>query len=199
MDPSNFELSPPQRLAVAYSMSEFRAAFALLLAFDERLGDIVERASEPMIAQMKFAWWYDAISRGAEARPKGEPMLLALSELSVPRVEAAMQQLLDAWSLLLAAGEWTDELVDRFANYRSTAIFGSYAGWLSYDHDVSAMGVSWASADLRQRFGAKVPHLQNGTKLALRTTRNLRPLSILALSVTNPSASKMLWHALTGR
>ena len=199
MDPSNFELSPPQRLAVAYSMSEFRAAFALLLAFDERLGDIVVRANEPMIAQMKFAWWYDAIASDPAVRSKGEPMLRELSEVLIPGMAAAMQQLLDAWSLLLASDIWSADLIGRFANYRSTAIFGSYAGWLGFDHDVCAMGVSWASADLRQRFGAKVPHLQNGTKLALQTTRKLRPLSILALSVANPSAGKMLWHALTGR
>ena len=199
MDPSNFELSPPQRLAVAYSMSEFRAAFALLLAFDERLGDIVERASEPMIAQMKFAWWYDAISRGAEARPKSEPMLLALSELLVPEVDAAMLRLLDAWSLLLAADDWTNELVGCFANVRSAAIFGCYAVWLGEDHDVTAMGAAWASIDLQRRFGAKVPCPPNGTKLALPTARKLRPLSILALSVTGPSAGKMFWHALTGR
>jgi len=199
MDASNFELSPPQRLAIAYSMSEFRGAFALLLAFDARLADIVDRTSEPMIAQMKFAWWYDAIASDPGRRPKGEPMLLALGELTVPRVDAPMQQLLDAWSLLLAADDWTNELVGRFASFRSTAIFGSYAGWLGGDHDVSVIGMAWASADLKQRFGAKVPNLQSKTKAPVLTTRKLRPLSILALSVVHPSGGKMLWHALTGR
>ena len=199
MGPANIELLPPQRLAVAYAHADLRPAFALLLAFDARLADIIERTREPMIAQMKFAWWYDAISRGAEARPKGEPMLLALNKLSVPRVDAAMQQLLDAWSLLLAVDDWSAEVVDRFASSRSAAIFGTYATWLAEDHDVSAMGLTWASVDLQRRFGARVPCPENGTRIALPPAHKLRPLSILALSVTNPSAPRMIWHALTGR
>ena len=152
-----------------------------------------------MIAQMKFAWWYDAISRDAVNRPKGEPMLLALSELSVPGVDAALLQLLNAWSILLAADDWTAELVARFASSRSAAIFITYASWMRQDVDVSEMGMDWATADLKQRFGAKVQCLQNEKKPTVRSSRQLRPLSILALSVTNPTAGKILWHALTGR
>ena len=199
MSSIDIALSPPQRLAVAYARSDFRPGFALLLAFDARLADIVGRSSEPMIAQMKFAWWYDAISRDAVNRPKGEPMLLALSELAVPAMDAAMQQLLDAWGLLLADDNWTADLVDLFAFSRSAAIFSTYAGWVRQNVDVSATGNAWAKADLKQRFGAKVLCLLDEEIPTLRTTRQLRPLSILALSVANPSASKMLWHALTGR
>ena len=199
MSSIDIALSPPQSLAVVYARSDLRSGFSLLLAFDARLADIVGRTGEPMIAQMKFAWWYDAISRDAVNRPKGEPMLLALNKLSVPGVDAAVLQLLDAWSILLAADDWTAELVARFASSRSAAIFITYTSWMRQDVDVSEMGMDWATADLKQRFGAKVLCSQNEKKPTVRTIRQLRPLSILALSVTNPSAGKMLWHVLTGR
>ena len=156
MAPVDLELSPPQRLAVAYARADLRPALALLLAFDARLADIAGRASEPMIAQMKLAWWYDVISRDSASRPNGEPILQALGDLSVPRVEDAMQQLLDAWGILLAADDWTVDVLASFAKMRSAAVFGTYATWVECADDIGEIGEGWAIADLRLRFGAKV-------------------------------------------
>lgn len=199
MTVADSDLSPIARLAIAYARAELRPAFALLLSFDNRLSEIVGRASEPMIAQMKIAWWNDAIAREPQTRPKGEPVFQALSELTVPGVDAAMQQLLDAWGLLLSVDDWTAEVLDSFARLRSEAIFGSFAAWIASKDDVSAIGEGWALADLRQRFGSRVCDQPEPGQLPIRTTRILRPLSIMAFSVTEPSGIRMIWHALTGR
>jgi 15-cis-phytoene synthase len=199
MDTVKLELLPPQRLAVAYARSDLRSAFTLLLAFDARLADIVGRASEPIIAQMKLAWWYDAIARDPVARPKGEPILQALGEVATPSLEEAMKQLLDAWGMLLAADDWTVDVLAQFADARSSAVFGTYATWVGCDADIAGAGEAWSLADLRQRFGERGGITADGVTSARAISRKLRPLSILALSVTRPSGVRMVWHALTGR
>jgi 15-cis-phytoene synthase len=191
-------LSPPMRLAVAYARADLRAGFELLLRFDVRLADIVGRASEPMIAQMKLAWWHDAVGREPALRPKGEPVFQALNDIALPEVERAMGHLLDAWGQLLAADEWRPDVQAAFAAGRSLGIFGAYANLANCDQDVSTAGQAWALADLRQRFGARV--IGGGApKAPTCKTRELRPLSILAYSVIGPSGIGMMWHALTGR
>ncbi|MFM2237345.1 MAG: hypothetical protein RL209_1379, partial [Pseudomonadota bacterium] len=75
------ELYPPAQLAIAYAPRDLRSAFALLLQVDQRFAEILRNAREPMIAQIKMAWWREALSSTAEARPKGEPLLQALNQL----------------------------------------------------------------------------------------------------------------------
>ncbi len=193
------EFAPPTRLAIAYAPADLRAAFALLLNFDDRLANIVGRANEPMIAQMKLAWWREAILREPAARPKGEPIFQLLGDLSVADTDAAMLQLIDSWGLLLSVDEWTHDTLESFGALRSAAIFGSYARWIRSHDDVSAMGEAWALDDLRGRFGEHLAHQRSGLEPVCRTTRRLRPLSILALAATSPSGVRMIWHALTGR
>ncbi len=198
MDMKESELSPPFRLAITYARRDLRDAFALILKFDNRIADIVGRITEPMIGQMKIAWWYDAIGREATLRPSGEPILQELNKLDVDGVAVAMQQLLDAWGLLLAEDDWLPGTVQSFAQARSEAVFGSYVRWIGGDPDCAALGRQWAAADLSQRFLGRVegdfPLIAN-----LPRHRKWRPLTILALAANRPNGVRMIWHALTGR
>jgi 15-cis-phytoene synthase len=195
----NIDLLPFARLAVVYARRDLRAPLSLLLGFDQRLSEMVQRASEPMIAQMKIAWWHDAMKREPAARPKGEPVFAILQALETPGLDTAMGRLLDAWDILLAADTWDAAVLQSFAEARSAAIFGSYAHWVSSDHDVTAMGQAWAVADLEQRFGARVLQGSEPPCCPIHGERRLRPLSILAMAVRQPPAFRMIWHALTGR
>ncbi len=199
MNHHKFELSPPQRLAVAYARADLRPALALLLAFDARLADVVGGSSEPMIAQMKLAWWYDAIAREKTSRPNGEPMLQALSAIGLPLLDDAMTQLLDAWSVLLAHDDWSRPIIADFAATRSKAVFGTYSTWIESDHDIGQTAETWAVADLQRRFGDRAGVASHTMALPLLNKRALRPLSILALSVNSSSGIRIIWHALTGR
>ena len=193
------DLLPASRLAVVYARRDLRDGLTLLLAFDERLAELVQRASEPIFAQMKIAWWNDAMKCDSAARPKGEPVFEALRNLDLPGLEIAMQRLLDSWDSLLAADDWSNDVLQSFAEARSSAVFATYADWISSDLDVSEMGQFWALADLQQRFGARVAERPLPAKRVKRFGRALRPLSILAKSVGQPTPLSMLWHALTGR
>ena len=198
MDQQKSELSPPQRLAIAYAKPNHRPTFMLLLIFDNRIADIVGRSSEPMIAQMKIAWWYDAIGKETGKRPKGEPILQELDRLGGNDVSRAMEKLLDAWGKLLSEEIWSAATLEEFARCRSEAIFGTYGNGVGGGFDAVPLGKQWAIADLRQRFGSRVG-IAVPAMVDLPKSRKWRPLSILVLATGNPSGTRMIWHALTGR
>lgn len=190
-------LVPPGRLAIAYARGDLRDAFSLLLRFDERIAGIVGRSTEPMIAQMKIAWWEDAIAKPKGDRPKGDPLLIELNQIGGEDVLAAMQKLLDGWGLLLAEEQWSGKTLSAFAQARAEAIFGTYARWVG--DDVAGLGEQWAIDDLRVRFGNRVDASLAAVRDRLPSSRRLRPLTILALAATAPTGFRMTWHALTGR
>ena len=193
------ELLPPARLAVAYAPSDVRERFSLLLQFDVRIADVVGKATETLIGQMKLAWWRDVIGMPSNRRPSGEPLVERMNELADAVLEYAMLQLLAAWEGVLVEDEWDDVTLKAFASERGRAIFATYAKWIGVDADLNNLGSNWAMDDLHARFGSRV-----GAGLQLASSpvpkdRVLRPLTILALSVRDISGPKLLWRALTGR
>ena len=198
MTDQNLVLKAPERLAVAYASVALRSALRLLLAFDNRLADVVGSSREPMIAQMKIAWWYDAVGKETGKRPKGEPILQELDKLGGNDVSRAMEQLLDAWGKLLSEEIWSAATLEEFARCRSEAIFGTYGNGVGGGFDAVPLGKQWAIADLRQRFGSRVG-IAVPAMVDLPKSRKWRPLSILVLATGNPSGTRMIWHALTGR
>lgn len=192
------DLPPPSNLAVAYTPLVFRPAFALLLQLDARFADIVRKAREPMIAQIKLAWWRDAFADEPALRPKGEPLLQALGACDDKISSAALEKLVSAWELLLGEGAWNPHDVEEHSRLRGGAIFGSYAQWAGSGCDVRALGQQWALDWLRVEFPSQLNVLHARPLPALPRGRQLRPLSILAMSVRNVSGPRLIAHALTG-
>jgi len=50
-------LGPLNRLALAYAPQSTRLPLLALLALDMRLAGIVRNSREPMLAQLRLAWW----------------------------------------------------------------------------------------------------------------------------------------------
>jgi 15-cis-phytoene synthase len=193
------QLSPPQRLAIVYAPAKVRDAFALLLQFDERLSDIVSRISEPMIGQLKLAWWRDALNAAPGQRPKGEPLLSALSELDKPGLTTAAHKLVDAWEMLLMEEQWSDALLDSFATARGEAVFEGFARLLENNRPVGAMAQEWAKRDLAARYPKAMPATLALRTEALPSQRILRPLTLLVMLSRGVSGPRLIWHGLTGR
>ena len=191
-------LQPPANLAAAYTPVAFRPAFTLLLQLDVRFADIVRKAREPMIAQIKLAWWRDAFAAEPAQRPKGEPLLQALGACGDGISPSALEDLVSAWELLLGEGDWAAQDVEKHAALRGCAIFGSYAAWIGEGYDVSALSHQWAIDALRLEFPSKFVAFSNQPLPALPKGRKLRPLSILAMSVRNVSGPRLIGHAFTG-
>jgi phytoene synthase len=193
------QLTPPENLSVLYAPPAFQSAFRLLLAFDNRLADTVINTKEPIITQMKLAWWNDVISMPPEKRPTGEPMVEELNSAAVEDVGDAMLELADSWGVLAASDNWTGQTLERFAELRSSAVFGTYARWVGVTDVASKHGKGWALDSLSLR--SAIMHAQDRPE-AIRVWKSdkiLRPLSILALSAKNRNGPRLVWHALTGR
>jgi phytoene synthase len=183
---------------VAYAPVAFRPAFTLLLQLDARFADIVRKAREPMIAQIKLAWWRDAFAAEPAQRPKGEPLLQALCACGDVIPPSALEDLVSAWEMLLGEREWAAQDVEKHAALRGGAVFGSYAAWTEETYDVGALSHQWALDSLHLEFPSKFVALRNQPLPASPKGRKLRPLSILAMSVRNVSGLRLIGHALTG-
>lgn len=88
-------LPPVERLAVAYAPRAARPAWAALLAFDRRLADAAREGRDPMMIQLRLAWWRDRMDEPIENWPGGEPLLAGLRiwASNLP----ALRGLVDGW------------------------------------------------------------------------------------------------------
>ncbi|MCB2047157.1 MAG: squalene/phytoene synthase family protein [Novosphingobium sp.] len=174
-----------QRLALAYAPSGAREATLALLALDARLADIVRSASEPMLAQIRLAWWRDMLARDCGERPDGEPLLQAL--ICWQGQESALIALVDGWEHLVADQQLGSEDMLAFCQGRGSA-FAGLAGLIDC-HDAREVArkaaESWTVADLAKRLQDQrekeaVKSLiggQDWRRIAL--PRKLRPLAVL--------------------
>ena len=191
------DLDPPARLAIAYARSDVRSAFALLLQIDNRFADILRNAREPMIAQIKMAWWREAFASAVEARPKGEPLLQALNEAGECIPSSALEALASAWEHLLSHELFSQQVIDTHTELRAEAIFKTYAGWMGTVNDMRPIGRNWALEALRSAFPERVSGYIM-PPAPLPKARALRPLSILTMSVRTKSGARLILNALTG-
>ena len=104
---------PALALALAYAPRDARPVFQDLFALDRRLADAVRQASEPIIAQLKLAWWRDRFAQSPAEWPKGEPLLARLAgwDADISRLGG----LVDGWEQIAAAEELTRDVAIAFA------------------------------------------------------------------------------------
>lgn len=120
-------LPPEQRLAIAWSAPVARDRLASMLAFDRRLARIVTRTREPLLGQMRLAWWRDTLGLRVAARPRGDVVLEALGTFWDGR-EAGLIALVDGWEQVLLEKPLSVDAAGRFAEGRSAALLGVYDG-----------------------------------------------------------------------
>jgi 15-cis-phytoene synthase len=213
-------LSPPSRLALAYAKGPACPFLELVLTLDNKLAAIVGNGKEPLIGQMRMAWWSDVITKPAEQRPQGEPLLARLTALDATpigdAVQAAMLQLVEAWDMLLANAAWTPDVLHAHAQAKAKAIFGGYAGIMGVgEPDAKACrdaGEYWAYSGLLQHCQTAAQYDAVSAALVAqaaphRLRRDMRPLAILAFAARqeqDPQAGnlrqglRLIFNALTG-
>ncbi len=192
------EMTPPTNLAIAYAPLRVRSAFALLLQIDNRLANILRSSREPMIGQIKMAWWREAFGQAPHQRPKGEPLLQALTEIDDLIPHTALEALVLGWEILLGSERWNQEDIDRHSDLRTEAIFQTFADWIGSERDILPIGRLWALESLRMAFPERIADNITLPPAPIPKVRALRPLSILALSMRTDSGLRLVWHALTG-
>jgi phytoene synthase len=194
------ELSPPEKLAVAYARPDLRASWSLLLEFDHRMMAIALKGQEPLLKQMRYAWWREQMNRAAADRPKGEPLLAKFSRLTDARqVEAAALTLIDAWEAFVADDGACETAMQKYAELRADALFAQYARWVGSDVAAAAeLGRVWALASL----SSSIP------PPTLKLSRSVKPLNLLLLAAAVDHSGgglarlhamiRLYVHALTG-
>jgi len=177
------ELPLPQRLALSYAPGRMRAPLAALFAFDARLGQLVRQASEPMLGQLRLAWWRDTLARPLPERPRGDAVLDALASLE--GLEASLSMVVDGWEVLLSDRVGGDQALSH-AQGRASG-FAALAESKGDDATgVERLAQIWAAADLvskLSRSGERSEALQVASRLASEGTtagRDWRSLAILA-------------------
>lgn len=169
-----------QRLALAYASGAARTPMLALLALDTRLAGIVRSSREPMLAQLRLAWWREQLGSDAAARPEGEPLLAALHSWNGRH--GTLLPLVDGWEAMTGPAPLDGVVFEQLAEARAEA-FASLAG----DAAATALrfGRNWALADL----AARLSHPEErATALALarrqdwrsaHLPRAMRPLAVL--------------------
>ena len=180
MDESLLETLPlAHRLALSYAPARARVRTGALLALNQRLAGIVRQAGEPVIAQMKLAWWRDRFAQAPVDWPVGEPLLAALAESGGDT--ARLGALVDGWEALLAERLGETEIA-AFAD-------GHAAGWhwVAGGSDAPAIDRAarqWALADLARNLGdaeerARAAGALRSVETPGRLPRGCRTLAVL--------------------
>lgn len=108
------------RLAIASARAGDRSAWAALLALDETLGRTVARAREPMLAQIKLAWWRERLTAGLQ-EAQDDPLLAAVAQ-AFGQDRPALAALVDAWEQLLAPPPLARAALESFADGRAKCV-----------------------------------------------------------------------------
>lgn len=173
-------LPTAQRLALSYAPRDARLPTLGLLALDARLAGIVRATHEPLLGQIRLAWWRDRLREDPANWPRGEPVLEALVHWGSDSV--ALVTLVDGWEAMLGDGAGR---VKRLSRARAAG-FGVLAGRLDADPaDASEAAFRWSLVDCAEKLSdpdlqSEVAALLTGTDWPrLRLDRALRPLQIL--------------------
>jgi len=155
-DPSD-PLPPEAEVALVWTSPRLRAPLSAALQFDRRLARIVARTQEPMLGQMRLAWWREALAKPMAERPRGDAVLDALGAL-LPGREAALTAMVDGWEVMVTAERLGPQEVARFGAGRG-ALFACLAPDPVTDPLAERLGVAgrrWALADAAA--GVSAPH-----------------------------------------
>ena len=104
----DIELSPPERLAVLYAPRRYQALWEGFLLLDRRLADAAREGRDPLMIQLRLAWWRDRFDQSVAEWPLGEPLLALLRAWDAER--AALRGLVDGWEARIVGEDGGAEL-----------------------------------------------------------------------------------------
>jgi 15-cis-phytoene synthase len=145
------ENAPDVLLALAYAPARVREKLALLWELDVHLARVLQIANDPMIAQIRLAWWRDNLIALDTNPPPAEPLLQRLVEKMVVNDVSgtALAAIVDGWESLVLADMLSDTDFEHYASARGGTIFrlacilaGADASW-----EAEQAGAAWALTD----------------------------------------------------
>ncbi len=156
-------LPPPIGLFLAHAPRTTRDQWRWLWLLDQRLVRLGSEASEPMLAQIRLAWWRDQINGRGKTTERRDPMLIALDAFDAASREKLLltsEHLVDAVEALTVndGGLPLDAARDR-----GEALARLPAELLGKgEQDAAAIGRYWGLAQLAP-LAAPHDHAEHGT------------------------------------
>jgi phytoene synthase len=152
------ETDPERALALGYAPAAARAGMEAMFALDGTLAGVVRRNHDPMVAQMRLTWWWEALGRLDAAPAPAQPVLKALAQDVLPAgvTGAALAGLVDGWEALVDPAPMDVERLDAHARGRGATLFrlaGRVTGAGERD-PLDEAGRGWALADLARHLSA---------------------------------------------
>ena len=171
---------PMQSIALGYAPGAARRGLHAVWALDAALGDVVRTTTQPMIGQIRLAWWRERLETLGDA--PGEPILAALAQFPVIAVKHLIA-MVDGWEVLIGEGPLIDDAITEHAGLRGGGMFAASADVLGQAGTDPACGAGWAAADLARHWS----DVENAgrarafavARLATCRTPRAKPLRIL--------------------
>jgi phytoene synthase len=185
-DPETYQtLTTEAELALAHTEPNRRGALRIFLELDSRLARIVSGTTEPMLGQMRLAWWRDTLGTPANGRPSGDAVLDGIAA-HWPGRETALVRLVDGWEHLLTGPPLSELDARGFAEGRRDALIAVYdRGADSADYAAFAAAAwNWAIADVAANVSdvqerAMLVQLGLGVRQSKMAPKRARGLAVL--------------------
>ena len=213
------QLDADRALALTYVPAERREALRTLWELDAALGAVLAGGREPLISQIKLAWWRDSLAKLDTEKPPAEPMLQAVAADILPKgvSGAELSEMEVGWTTLLGEDPLTSDELATYAAARGALLFRYSARLLEADcaFDLGRAGEAWALVDLARHSNAvDAEAALQAARERLggmgRWPRPLRPLGMLVRLARRDSESAAdqmephgtparMWHMLRHR
>jgi 15-cis-phytoene synthase len=162
-----------RRLALSYAPARSRGLWLGLFALDARLSGIVRDAREPMLAQIKLAWWREELAKPLAARRRGEPLLELLAAWGDEA--AGLAALIDGWEILQSDEMLGGDDLAAVLNARAIACRALADRLVIGAEGIEQAARGWAAADFAPMSAG--PIVRDWPRIAL--PREMRPLQVL--------------------
>lgn len=216
MDDANTPEDPIIALVLAYCPSPIRPAWAWLWRLQKRINEGVARVGEPILAQMRIAWWRERILDEASLSTQRDPLLLELAVLMKrhPSLIAIACRLLDTIENRITAEtplQWAEAIAEE-----GGVLAWAYTKLASVEINFSGAGRAFGCAhalvngltqgDERWRWTKELAEEGLMTARGARLPRSLSIMRLYASQVlANPGGPvqrrdglKLVIHGLTG-
>ncbi|MHA6766013.1 hypothetical protein [Sphingobium ummariense] len=151
MDVADPDMLPLAVLLSAYAGGDSRRHRALW-AFDARLVHVARTTREPMIGQMRLAWWNEVLADPGHVKGTGEPVVDALRATGAIGAPGLVE-MIEGWEILAVEPEIDRPLLADYARGRGGGLFKALAGAADVPAWLPRAGQVWALWDLAGHCG----------------------------------------------